>query len=62
MVTKVERNNRDDLRLNPKDQYNGSLAAKVLSLKKDKEDVQRSSPDGRVEPGAYAGRKILLHL
>ena len=62
MVTKVERNNRDDLRLNPKDQYNGSLAAKVLSLKKDKEDVQRSSPDGRVEPEAYAGRKILLHL
>ena len=22
-------------------------------------DVQRSSPDGRVEPEAYAGRKIL---
>lgn len=31
-----------------------------ICRKIDKINVQRSSPDGRVEPEVYAGRKILL--
>ena len=45
----------------PKCLKNGCLAAKVLSLEKDMEDVQRLSPWGRVKPQANGGRKILPH-
>ena len=38
----------------------GYLAGNTLRvLNKSKRDLQRLSPDGRVKPEAYAGRKML---
>ena len=62
MVTKVKRRDRDGPWLNPKAHVieNGCLAA--THSRKERMNVQRSSPDGRVEPEADAGRKMRLLL